>query len=433
LLKNQSDFSFTISSRGGDSFTLARAGTIHTPHGDIQTPAFIPVGTRASVKGVTPDQMKAFRAQALLANAYHLRLRPGPEVIDEAGGLGKFMGWDAPTFTDSGGFQVMSLGVGFKKVLSAEFAGKGADKDDGKDALEVMSLPSKKDKLASVDNDGVTFKSHLDGAMLRFTPEISLQVQHMIGADIMFAFDELTTLLHPYEYQVQSLEQRTHPWALRSLEEHYLQTVLRGSKPYQALYGVVQGANFEDLRRKTCRFLAGAKVHDTAFDGFGIGGALEKERLGEIVGWCSDELNRAGAEAKPRHLLGISGIEDLFAGVESGVDTFDCVSPAREGRNGALYTKRGRINLKNTKYTRDFTPVEEGCTCYTCQNFTKAYLNHLLKVGEMLGGILGTIHNEHFILKLVDQMRERIVDGTFMEFKRDFLGEYLGVEYAHSG
>ena len=365
---------FTISHRLDGA--LARVGTITTPHGQIETPAFIPVGTKATLKSLTPEQLEAIGAQAVLANAYHLYMRPGHEIIDEAGGLGKFMHWTKPTFTDSGGFQVMSLGAGFKKVIDM----------DGKDP----EYKTKKEKLAHIDNDGVTFKSHLDGSLHRFTPEVSMQIQHGIGADITFAFDELTTLYHDYEYQVESLDKRTHPWAVRSLNEHNRLNAERTHRPPQALFGVVQGAHYEDLRRKSARFLGAMD-----FDGYGLGGALEKARIGEITRWMCEEL----PEDRPRHMLGISEPDDIFDCIENGADTFDCVSPARVGRNGALYTRHGRVNVTRAQFTQDYTPFDADCDCYTCTNFTSAYLHHLFKAGELLANTLATIHNERFIVK----------------------------------
>ncbi|HET8884600.1 MAG TPA: tRNA guanosine(34) transglycosylase Tgt [Candidatus Saccharimonadales bacterium] len=381
---------------------LARTGSIITPHGTIATPAFIPVGTKATLKSLTPEQLANVGAQAVLANAYHLYLRPGADILDEAGGLNAFMNWDKPTFSDSGGFQVMSLGVGFKKVI--DMNGMGSDKPLGK-----------KEKLAWIDNEGVTFKSHLDGSKHRFTPEISMQIQHQIGADITFAFDELTTLHHSYEYQVESLNERTHPWAVRSLTEHQRLNAERSHRPPQALFGVVQGANYEDLRRQSARFLAGLD-----FDGYGLGGALTKENIGEIVGWMSQEL----PEDKPRHMLGISEPDDIFACIENGADTFDCVSPARVGRNGALYTLDGRVNITNAKYRRDFSTFDSNCDCYTCKNYTCAYLHHLFKADELLSNTLATIHNERFIVRLVDDIRASISDGTFFDFKQIYLTRY---------
>lgn len=375
---------------------------ITTPHGTIETPAFIPVGTQATLKALTPEQLQGVGAQSVLANAYHLYLRPGHEIIDRAGGLHAFMNWDKPTFTDSGGFQVMSLGVGFKKVI--DMNGTTDEKPLGK-----------KEKLAWIDDDGVTFKSHLDGSLHKFTPELSMQIQHGIGADITFAFDELTTLHHSYEYQVESLEQRTHPWAVRSLAEHQHLNAERSHRPPQALFGVVQGADYEDLRRKCAKFLAGMD-----FDGYGLGGALRKENIGEIVRWMNEEL----PEDKPRHMLGISEPDDIFACIENGADTFDCVSPARVGRNGALYTRFGRVNIKRAEFKTDFEPFDQNCDCYTCAHYTKAYLHHLFKAGELLANTLATIHNERFIVRLVDDIRASIADGSFYEFKEQFLNDY---------
>ncbi|HYG84177.1 MAG TPA: tRNA guanosine(34) transglycosylase Tgt [Verrucomicrobiae bacterium] len=399
------DFGFKVTARLGKN-SLARTGVIQTPHGDIATPAFIVVGTKATVKAVVPEQVASLGAQAVLANAYHLYLQPGPQVVDQAGGVGKFMNWPGPTFTDSGGFQVMSLGVGFKKVIAMN--ADGFTRDD--------VIARKKQRLAFVDEEGVTFKSHLSGDLHRFTPEISMQIQHQLGADIMFAFDECTTLLNSRTYQEESLE-RTHRWAERCLTEHDRLTKERAGKPYQALFGVIQGAQYEDLRRKAGRFMG-----SLPFDGYGLGGALEKENLGTIVRWINEEL----PEDKPRHLLGISEPDDIFAGIENGADTFDCVSPARVGRNGSVYLPTGRINIGGARYRQDFSPVSDDCDCYTCKNYTKAYLNHLFKAHEMLAGTLATIHNERFIVKLVDDIRASIQDGSFFEFKAAWLARYYG-------
>ncbi|MGB4762466.1 MAG: tRNA guanosine(34) transglycosylase Tgt [Candidatus Saccharimonas sp.] len=393
-------FSFEITARLDGA--LARTGVLSTPHGQIETPAFIPVGTKATLKSLTPEQLVSTGAQAVLANAYHLYLRPGHDIIDQAGGIHQFMNWSKPTFTDSGGFQVMSLGVGFKKVIDMTGDGDG-------------NVTKKKDKLAWIDNDGVTFKSHLDGSRHRFTPEVSMQIQHGIGADITFAFDELTTLHHDYYYQVESLDERTHPWAVRSLAEHQRLNAERAHRPPQALFGVVQGANYEDLRRKSAKFLGSMD-----FDGYGLGGALEKDKIGDIVGWMCEEL----PEAKPRHMLGISEPDDIFACIENGADTFDCVSPARVGRNGALYTRHGRINITRAEFVRDFRPFDETCDCYTCRNYTRAYLSHLFRADELLANTLATIHNERFIVRLVDDIRASIGDGSFYAFRDTFLADY---------
>jgi queuine tRNA-ribosyltransferase len=390
---------------------LGRTGTISTPHGEIQTPAFIPVGTKATVKSVLPETMKELGAQALLANAYHLYLQPGPKIVEAAGGLGKFMNWSGPTFTDSGGFQVLSLGVGFKKVIAMD---ENTFRSD-----EVIA--EKKSRLAHVDDDGVTFKSHLNGSMHRFTPESSLEIQHQLGADIIFAFDECTTLHNTRRYQEKSVE-RTRLWAIRSLVAHNKLTAQRVDHPYQALYGVLQGAQYEDLRRKAAHDLARIEDEGYGFDGFGFGGALDKGRLGEILNWMAEEL----PVDKPRHLLGIGEVVDLFVGVENGADTFDCVAPSREARGSAVYTPFGRVNLTNQKYNKDFSPIDQNCSCYTCKNYSAAYLNHLFRAKEMLAATLATIHNEHFIINLVSNMRQRIEDGSYFEFKADFLGRYFG-------
>lgn len=396
-------FGFTVLSRLQGS--LARTGTIQTPHGHIQTPAFIVVGTKATVKALTPEQVAGTAAQAVLANAYHLYLQPGHELIEAAGGLGAFMHWDGPTFTDSGGFQVLSLGSGYKKTLSMEVEGVSAD--------DVIA--PKRARQAFIDNDGVDFISYRDGSKHRFTPEHSMQVQHGIGADITFAFDELTSLLDDYEYQVESLTNRTEPWAERSLAEVKRLRALHPDRPYQALFGVVQGAQHQDLRERQARFLA-----ERDFDGYGIGGAIEKSRLSDIVRWVNTIL----PENKPRHMLGISEPDDIFAAIEQGIDTFDCVSPTRVARNGAFYTYGGRKNIRGNKYQRDFTPLLEGCMCYTCQNYTKAYIQHLSRSHEILFNTLMSVHNEHFIVKLVDDIRHSIEDGSFHTFRDSWLRQY---------
>jgi len=406
--ERQREFSFEVGTRLQGHH--GRTGVIHTPHGDIKTPAFIAVGTKATVKALTPEQLAATGAQAMLSNAYHLYLQPGHELLDAAGGLSSFTGWEGPTFTDSGGFQVMSLGSGFKKVIDMQAAAPSGDDD---------AVAPGKERLANVDDDGVWFKSHLNGDRHRFTPEVSMRVQHGIGADIMFAFDELTTLHNSRGYQVQALE-RTRRWAERCVLEHFALTDAREAKPYQALFGVIQGAQYEDLRRRACRDLA-----EMPFDGFGLGGALEKEKLGTIVGWCAEEL----PEDKPRHLLGISEPDDLFEAIENGADTFDCVSPTRVARNSAFYTDHGRFNLSGRRYREDFTPLQEGCDCYTCTRYTRAYVHHLYKADELLSHTLISIHNIAFTVRLVDRARAAIEDGTFFELKERVLTDY----YARTG
>lgn len=417
-------FSFSVDAKQGRGATfdssgepLGRAGTIHTPHGVIQTPAFIPVGTKATVKSLLPETVENHSAQAVLANAYHLFLQPGSDIVDEAGGVGKFMNWAGPTFTDSGGFQVLSLGVGFKKVISMDEHGHGSS--------EVIA--ENKNRLAHVDEDGVTFKSFLNGDVHRFTPEVSMGIQHQLGADIMFAFDECTTLLNTRAYQEAAVE-RTARWAVRCLDEHADLTEQRQHRPYQALFGVVQGAQYEDLRRYATRGLVemtGDRHPEQTFDGFGIGGALEKRALGTIVSWVTDEL----PEDKPRHLLGISEPDDLFVAIAAGADTFDCVAPSRQARGGTLYGEYGRINAKASANRRKFGPLDEACDCYTCQNYSAAYVHHLFKAKEMLGSTLATIHNVRFILRLVDRIRDSIVTDTFPELREEVIGRYYGAEF----
>lgn len=422
------DRGFTVIASGTPGAGLGRAGVIHTAHGDIQTPAFIPVGTLANVKSLVPEMLVGLGAQAVLANAYHLYLQPGSDVVDEAGGFGAFMHWHGPTYTDSGGFQVLSMGAGFKKVLSLEFASSpdtaapsNSDKALTEAELSAVQKLAILESRAVVDEDGVVFRSHLDGSKHRFTPEVSIAIQHQLGADIMFAFDELTSLAHPRSYQVESLA-RTEKWARRCLVEHGKQTESRSHRPYQQLWGVLQGANYEDLRKSTAHALATMDGNGTMFDGFGIGGALRKEQLGEIVSWTTRIL----PENKGRHLLGISEPYDLFEAVEAGIDTFDCVNPSRVARNAAIYTPDGRYNITNARFKRDFSPLAAGCGCYTCTNYTKAYVRHLFKSKEILASTLATIHNEWFTVRLVDAIRKSLIDGNFQELREDVLTRFYG-------
>lgn len=412
------DLSFEVKTRLGDGAPgkHGRTGVIHTPHGDIQTPAFIPVATKATVKTLTPEQIRATGAQAILSNAYHLYLQPGPDIVDEAGGVAAFENWHGPTYTDSGGFQVMSLGVGFKKVLAMDTANL-TDQD---------IRAAKKDRMAIVDEDGVDFRSIIDGSKHRFTPEKSMQIQHELGADIIFAFDELTTLVDTRQYQEQSVA-RTHRWAQRCLDEHDRLTRERSHRPKQSLWGVVQGAQYEDLRRQATRGLIELSKQQEdkgmrPFGGFGIGGALEKENLGTIVGWVCDEL----PEDKPRHLLGISEPDDLFTAIEAGADTFDCVAPTRLGRRGGVYTLDGRLNLMGAKFKRDFRGIDEEFGGYVSNNYSRAYIRHLLKANEFLAGTLCTIHNLEFMIRLVDNIRRSIDHNCYPEFRDQFLSRYYG-------
>ena len=401
-------FKFNIKSRL--SGTLARRGEIITPHGIVQTPAFIVVGTKATVKAMTPEQVKDAGAEATLCNTYHLYLQPGDELVSQAGGLHKFMNWNGPMFTDSGGFQAFSLGVAM---------GRGINKVADADAKEDSSLvKTRGNQVAKITDDGVKFKSIIDGSAHFFSPERSIQIQHNLGADVMMAFDECTAPLAPYDYQVQALA-RTHAWAKRCLTEHQSLTAKEfefdGDHNYQALYGVIQGARYEDLRKESAKTLG-----EMEFDGYGIGGAFNKADIGTAVQWVCEEL----PDSKPRHLLGIGEVRDLFEGVENGVDTFDCVSPTREARNGAFYTSFGRKNITNLKFNADFSPLERDCACYTCQNFTRAYIRHLFKAKEILGYTLVSIHNEHFILNLMHRIRLSLEDASFFELKKQVITDY---------
>ncbi|MFZ2303362.1 MAG: tRNA guanosine(34) transglycosylase Tgt [Minisyncoccia bacterium] len=384
---------------------LGRAGTLSTPHGDIKTPAFVTVGTKATVKALTPEMVADLGAQVVLANTYHLYLEPGDEVVRDAGGFAKFMNWNGPTMTDSGGFQVFSLGAAFGSKV-----GKLSKVTQTGEELETNEEVG---KLAKIDEDGVTFKSYKDGSEHRFTPERSMEIQHNLGADMFFAFDECTSPIAPYEYQKEAME-RTHRWAKRSLNHHKLLDVQR-PRVRQGLFGVVQGGKHKDLREESARVLGAMD-----FDGYGIGGSFDKDDMGTAVGW----VNAILPEDKPRHLLGIGEPEDLFGGVENGCDIFDCVAPTRMGRNGTLHTRDGKINIRNAQFTRDFTPVDKECDCYTCKNYTRAYVAHLFRSNEMLAGTLGSIHNLRFLVSLVDQMRGAILDNTFEEFKKNFLERY---------
>lgn len=389
---------------------LGRTGIIHTPHGDIHTPAFITVGTKATVKALTPEMVKDLGAQATLENTYHLYLQPGDEIVRDAGGVGKFMNWDGPTFTDSGGFQVFSLGAAFGKGVSKVATGEVNGELDGRKGEHGHNHSA----LAKIDEEGVTFKSYINGSTHRFTPERSMEIQHNLGADITFAFDECTSPTDSEEYQKEALD-RTHRWAGRSLLTHQSLGLSSATGKQQALYGVVQGGKFKELRELSAKTLGGME-----FDGFGIGGSFTKEDIGTAVAW----VNAALPEDKPRHLLGIGEPIDIFLGCENGVDTFDCVAPTRIGRNGGAYTKEGRINLHNAEHVRSFSSIDHGCACYTCTNYTRAYLSHLFRAEEMLGATLLSIHNLHFITTLVDTIRRLLNEGGYTEFRDAFLKTY---------
>jgi queuine tRNA-ribosyltransferase len=432
-------FSFEITKKSAEA-PLARTGIIHTPHGDIETPAFITVGTKATVKALTPEQVRdAVGAQAVLANTYHLYLEPGDEIVAAHGGFPRMMGWlegldsedvrsqqtkgageverrSMPSFTDSGGFQVFSLGQalghGVSKIATSEEISASEAALSKRDEAQIAN-ESTHEKMARIDEDGVTFKSVIDGSEHRFTPERSMQIQHNLGADIFFAFDECTSPLAPIKYQKEAMD-RTHRWAKRSLDEHKRLGASKATGQIQALFGVVQGGAHEELRRESARTLGSMD-----FDGFGIGGSFTKDDMATAVKWVCEEL----PENKPRHLLGIGEPLDMLLAIENGIDTFDCVAPTRIGRNGTLYTFDGRINITNAKYKNDMTPISDDVSWYTHQ-FTKSYLSHLFRADEMLAGTLASIHNLKFLTVLVDDAREALTEGRFVEFKTDFIKRY---------
>ena len=355
---------------------LARVGVIHTPHGDIKTPAFVGAATRATVKALTMEQMRGIGAQAILANTYHLILAPGADLIKEAGGLAEFSSWHGPTFTDSGGFQ-------------------------------IFSLPDVK-----ITDNGAKFKSHIDGRQFEMTPESSMQDQWKIGADIHMAFDQLAKS-DSYEDMKAAMD-RTHAWLDRCIAEHQKLTSAHSNAQY--LYGIVQGGTFLDLRAESAKYCATKDV-----DGFGIGGVFTADGMDEML----ETVNSILPADKPRHLLGM-GQEplDLFVGAEYGCDTFDCVGPTRMARNGSLYTLDGRINIKNAKFKHDFTPLMPECDCECCKNYNRAYLHHLFKTDEITAKILASIHNEYFVIQTVDKISESLQNGTFQDYKKSFLARY---------
>lgn len=389
-----------------------RAGKLETAHGVIETPAFVTVGTKATVKAMTPEQVKAVGAQVVLANTYHLYLQPGEDIVAQGGGLGKFMHWEGPTMTDSGGFQVFSLGAAYGhregKIMHAEELLKSESEQM---AMYDETVASQHGRLAIIDEEGVSFTSHLDGSFHRFTPERSIEIQHKLGADIIFAFDECTSPTAPHMYQKQALG-RTQRWAKRSLDAHRTNLAARRN---QGIFGVVQGGRYEDLRRESARDLAGM-----GFDGYGIGGSFSKEDIHTAVGWVCAEL----PPEKPRHLLGIGEPLDLFDGIENGADLFDCVAPTRNARTGTVYTKQGKIHLRSERYKNDVTALDSGCACPTCTHYTRAYVAHLFRAKEMLAATLATQHNLYFLIHLVQDIRASILAGRFQKCKEEFFSEY---------
>jgi tRNA-guanine transglycosylase len=382
--------------------TLARAGRLVLPHGVIETPVFMPVGTKATVKALDPLELEALGAQIILGNAYHLHMRPGAELVAEFGGLHGFSGWHKPFLTDSGGFQVFSLGFGMEHGV-----GKIAKMFPAEGGPQPPRLKTG-EKLCKVDQDGVTFRSHIDGSVHRFTPAISIAIQENLGADIILAFDECTSPLHDHAYTRQALL-RTHRWAEQSLAAK--------TRADQNLFGIVQGGSFQDLRVESARF-----IDSLGFPGYAIGGSLgqTKQDMANILEWVCPLL----AEDKPRHLLGIGEPEDLFECIERGADMFDCVAPTRIARHGALYTRDGKLNIRNLRFRQDHGPIDAGCACTTCQRFTRGYLRHLFLADELLFYRLASIHNLYFIVQLVKQIRTSLIDGSFFAFKEAFLTRF---------
>ncbi len=413
-----SAISFSIESR--ELKSRARVGILTTPHGAIRTPAFTPVGTKANVKGILPSTLEALGAEVVLANTYHLYLQPGEKIVQEAGGLGTFMGWSGPTITDSGGFQVFSLGAAFgrkiSKISNVEDVVRPTS-DVGRTTSRHglahfdESVASQHGQLAVIDDEGVSFTSHLDGSLHRFTPERTIEIQHALGADIFFAFDECTSPTEPYEYQKEAME-RTHRWAARSLTAHR-QNIDASKK--QAIFGIVQGGRHEDLRAESAREIA-----SLGFDGIGIGGSFSKEDMRSALSAAVGEL----PEELPRHFLGIGEPGDILEGIANGMDLFDCVAATRLGRHGSIYTKQGVIRLTNEKYRTDFGPLDPELAVTGTEQFSRAYVAHLLRSGEMLGAAIASMHNVGFILDLVAGARQAIIDGRFEQYRADFVRSY---------
>lgn len=401
----------TFEKKAQDTNTRARAGIIHTPSGDIQTPAYVVVGTKGTVKALSPALYKEVGIQTVLANTYHLYLQPGSEIVRDAGGLHSFMNYQGPTWTDSGGFQVFSLGAAFGKGIS-KFS-KGEESEEEGITPYNKEIATEHGKLAIVDDEGVTFTSHIDGSMHRFTAERSIEIQHDIGADIIFSFDECTSPTETWEYQKEAME-RTHKWAERGLKTHRRNIEMNRK---QGLFGIVQGGRFEDLRKESAEVLAGMD-----FDGYGIGGSFSKEDLDIAISVVNEVL----PDEKPRHLLGIGEPQDLFIGIAEGVDTFDCVAPTRLARTGVLYTDAGKINITAAKYKEDHTLLSEWSPYFEGTTYTRSYLAHLFRAKEILAPMLATAHNLWFMNNLVEKIRQSIYDGRFEEFSEEWLGRYLG-------
>ncbi|MGI9148177.1 MAG: tRNA guanosine(34) transglycosylase Tgt [Chloroflexota bacterium] len=391
------------------SDSRARAGVLHTPHGAIETPFFCVVGTAGSVKSVTPAELRQLGAGVVLANTYHLLLRPGVETMRELGGLHRFMAWDGPLVTDSGGFQVFSLGFGLEHGVGKQIGMFPGQRSPAQPSQPAQRSRNQAPRLVHVDEDGATFTSHIDGSRQRLTPESSIAMQEALGADITLAFDEPTSPLHDADYTRQAME-RTHRWARRCIDAR--------QRTDLALYGIVQGGAFEQLRTASAEFIG-----RLPFDGVAIGGSLGKSKadMHAVVDWSTSHL----PPAWPRHLLGIGEPEDLFACVERGVDQFDCVAPTRLGRHGELYTPDGRLHITSPEHKEDPQPIQADCACYTCSTgFSRGYLRHLFAAHELLAYTLASLHNLYFIQQLMHQIRAGIRADRLGEVRDGFLTRY---------
>ena len=358
-----------------DSRTKARRGRVNTPHGPIETPVFMPVGTAGTVKAMKPEEVRDMGAQIILGNTYHLYLRPGHEVVKSAGGLHKFMNWERAILTDSGGFQVFSLGA-----------------------------------MRKISEEGVEFRSHIDGSKHMLSPEKSMEIQNALGSDIMMAFDECAPYPADRNYVKNSLE-RTTRWLKRCKEYHK-------NTEQQSLFGIMQGGMYKDLRKQSAEEIVELDLPGYAIGGLSVG--EPKEIMYEVMDDCVDYL----PADKPRYLMGVGSPDCLFEGVERGIDMFDCVLPTRIARHGMAMTSQGRVNIKNAKYERDFTPLDPNCDCYTCRNYSKAYLRHLFKSDEILSSMLMTTHNLHFLVNTMAGIRKAIEEDRFLEYKKEFYDSY---------
>ena len=358
-----------------DSRTKARRGRVNTPHGPIETPVFMPVGTAGTVKAMKPEEVRDMGAQIILGNTYHLYLRPGHEVVKAAGGLHKFMNWERAILTDSGGFQVFSLGA-----------------------------------MRKISEEGVEFRSHIDGSKHMLSPEKSMEIQNALGSDIMMAFDECAPYPADRNYVKNSLERATR-WLKRCKEYHK-------NTEQQSLFGIMQGGMYKDLRKQSAEEIVELDLPGYAIGGLSVG--EPKEIMYEVMDGCVDYL----PADKPRYLMGVGSPDCLFEGVERGIDMFDCVLPTRIARHGMAMTSQGRVNIKNAKYERDFTPLDPNCDCYTCRNYSKAYLRHLFKSDEILSSMLMTTHNLHFLVNTMAGIRKAIEEDRFLEYKKEFYDSY---------